>query len=253
MEERARYQSDDPLGTLILIYLVLDESGSMEPDIGVLNEGILSFWDAFDENPMASARIRLSIIGFSDEAIMYQEPANLCEIEEVPELVAKGRTMYGKAFALVRERLEVDVEYFAKQGYEVDPFVFFFTDGAPNDKRTWKTEYDRLVDPQFPYRPKIWPLGFGEANDDVIRAIANYEGWVNSNDGGLSTAEILKRILPTLINSVIKSGIDVARGNMPEAAREGTNKGTDEIPRVPLFEEFAKQMNDIANVKTTKA
>ena len=122
--------------------------------------------------------------------------------------------MYGEAFKLLRERVEVDAENLKNQGYSVfRPTVFFLTDGAPNDQ-DWRDEYNLLVDPQFRFRPNILSFGFGGANQDVIRAIATSSRFAFQADDAVETGEALQEFLSSLTNSVIQSGLGAAQGEV---------------------------------------
>ena len=212
--ERERHQSDEAMGNVLLIYFAVDESRSMAPDMDTLNEGMMSFLDALQGNPMAAAKVRFAVIGFSDTALMYLEPSDLRNIEVMPLLEARKTTMYGEAFRLLRERVEVDAENLKNQGYSVfRPTVFFLTDGAPNDK-DWRDEYDLLVDPEFRFRPNILSFGFGGANQDVIRAIATSSRFAFQADDAVEPGEALQEFLSSLTNSVIQSGLGAAHGEV---------------------------------------
>ena len=46
----------EPLGTLLPVYFVADESASMGPHIGELNHGLLSLQDALQRDPFAACQ-----------------------------------------------------------------------------------------------------------------------------------------------------------------------------------------------------
>ena len=78
----------EPRGVILPIYFVADESGSMGRHIGELNRGLLSLQDALQRESFAAAKVRFSVIGFSDEAFTYLEPADLRTAPQLPELTA---------------------------------------------------------------------------------------------------------------------------------------------------------------------
>ena len=49
----------------------------MGRNIGELNEGLASLHDALQRESFAAAKVRFSVIGFSDTAFTYLEPADL--------------------------------------------------------------------------------------------------------------------------------------------------------------------------------
>jgi uncharacterized protein YegL len=59
----------EPKGSILLVYFVADESGSMGRNIDELNEGLASLHDSLQRESFAAAKIRLSVIGFSDTAV----------------------------------------------------------------------------------------------------------------------------------------------------------------------------------------
>ena len=213
-DRRHRANDSDVLGHVLPIYFVVDESRSMEPDMDTLNEGMRSFLDALHSNPMAAGKIRFAVIGFSDTALMHLEPSDLRNIYVMPLLQARNTTMYGAAFRLLRKRVETDTNNLKHQGYKVfRPTAFFLTDGAPNDA-DWRDEHSRLMDPQFRFRPNILSFGFGGANESVIREIATSPRFAFQAEDTAQTGEVLHDFLASLTQSIIQSGLGVARGEM---------------------------------------
>ena len=78
-----------PKGSILLVYFVADESGSMGRNIAELNEGLASLHDALQRESFAAARVRLSVIGFSETAFTYLEPADLRLLAGMPVLEAQ--------------------------------------------------------------------------------------------------------------------------------------------------------------------
>ena len=99
----------EPRGAILPIYFVADESGSMSRHIGELNHGLLSLQDALQRESFAAAKVRFSVIGFSDDAFTYLEPADLRTAPQLPELTAQGRTSYCAAFEELAYRISVDM------------------------------------------------------------------------------------------------------------------------------------------------
>lgn len=67
----------EPQGKVLLIYFVADESGSMGNNIGELNDGLISLQDSLQRESFAAAKVRLSVIGFSNDAFTYLDAADL--------------------------------------------------------------------------------------------------------------------------------------------------------------------------------
>lgn len=202
----------EALGHVLPIYFVVDESRSMAVHMETLNKGMMSFLDALHSNPMAAGKVRFSVIGFSDTALVYLAPSDLRDVEEMPLLEARKTTVYGAVFRLVRERVQADAQDLRRRGYRVfRPTVFFLTDGDPNDA-DWRVEHARLVDAEFPFRPNILSFGFGGANQDVIREVATVPHFAFYAEDTVATGEALQQFMSSLTQSVIQSGLGAARG-----------------------------------------
>jgi uncharacterized protein YegL len=61
----------EPRGTVLPIYFFADESMSMAPCISQLNNGLTSLLAALQQEPFAASKVRLSVIGFAEDAIAY--------------------------------------------------------------------------------------------------------------------------------------------------------------------------------------
>ena len=150
----------EPKGAILPIYFVADESGSMGRNIGELNEGLASLHDALQRESFAAAKVRLSVIGFSDAAFTYLEPADLRFLQRMPKLAAQGRTSFAAAFEQLAYRIRVDIPRFKTQGYSVHrPAVFFFTDGLP-DRRGLARGARQAAEPaRRPQHSGVWDRG----------------------------------------------------------------------------------------------
>ena len=160
----------EPKGSILLVYFVADESGSMGRNIGELNEGLASLHDALQRESFAAAKVRLSVIGFSDTAFTYLEPADLRLLEGMPSLTAQSLTSYASAFDQLAYRISVDIPGLKAQGYTVHrPAVFFLTDGLPNGNEDWRTVRSNLL--AQPAAPNILAFGIGDADAAIgVRA-----------------------------------------------------------------------------------
>ena len=57
----------DPKGNLLPVYILADQSYSLFDHAQDLNHGLVSLYDALRAEPMIAAKVRLSILGFSDD------------------------------------------------------------------------------------------------------------------------------------------------------------------------------------------
>jgi uncharacterized protein YegL len=202
----------EPRGKILPIYFVADESGSMGRHIGELNKGLLSLQDALQRESSAAAKVRFSVIGFSDDAFTYLEPADLRTAPQLPELSAHGSTSYCAAFEQLAYRISVDLPRLKGHGFSVyRPVVFFLTDGAPTDREDWRAVRARLLDQ--PAAPNILSFGIGEADPAVVGEIATKQEFALVADRHMDTGAAITEFLTSLTQSVISSGNAVASGS----------------------------------------
>jgi uncharacterized protein YegL len=202
----------EPKGSILLVYFVADESGSMGRNIDELNEGLLTLQDALQKQPFAAARVRFSVIGFSDTAFTHLEAADLRSTTWRPTLSAQGLTSYAAAFDQLGYRISVDIPHLKRQGFTVHrPAVFFLTDGQPNPNDNWRVARANLV--AQPAAPNILAFGIGDADAEIVRELATNEHYAFRSARGVDTGAALSEFLTSLTQSVISSGQAFASGN----------------------------------------
>src|SRR3954451_14104572 len=84
----------DVKGHVIPVYVVVDESSSMRSRLAELNQGMASLYEALRGEPMAAAKVRLTVLGFSD-GVHVRLP--LCDVREhvaMPQVSIGGGTSY---------------------------------------------------------------------------------------------------------------------------------------------------------------
>lgn len=201
----------EPKGTVLPVYFVADESGSMGPYIGELNSGLNSLLAALQVESFAAAKVRFSIIGFADDARTYLPPTDLRSLTGLPVLQARGLTSYQAAFDQLGYRLSVDIPDLKSQGYMVNrPAAFFLSDGAPNGDEDWQAARNYLL--SQPYRPNILAFGIGQADPSVILSVATDGQYAFMSDRGVDTGTALTEFIKSLTQSVISSGQAIASG-----------------------------------------
>lgn len=201
----------EPKATILPVYFVADESYSMSNDVDDLNAGLASLLDALQGESMAAAKVRFCILGFSDTAACYLEPADLRQVEAMPELTARGSTSFASAFDALTTRIPQDIARLKSDGYLVNrPAVFFLTDGAPNPRDGWEAAHARLT--SFAARPNILAFGIGQANADVIRRVATSPNYAFITAAGTDTGVAISKFITALTQSVINSGQALASG-----------------------------------------
>src|SRR5579859_7070056 len=120
-------------GTVLPVYVAVDESGSMAPQLDALNQGLQALSEALLSEPMAASKIRLSVLGFSDDVVERLHLADLRYAGAIDHMTARGGTNYFALFTDMLERIPRDIAELRAQGYRpYRPAVFLFTDGIPN-------------------------------------------------------------------------------------------------------------------------
>ncbi|MGV0043630.1 vWA domain-containing protein [Mycobacterium colombiense] len=202
----------EPEGSVLLVYFVADESGSMARNIGELNDGLVELQDALQRQPFAAARVRFSVIGFSDTAFTHLEAADLRSISWRPTLSAQGLTSYASAFNELGVRISEDYARFKQQGFGVlRPAVFFLTDGQPSPNDNWPAARTYLLNQRA--WPNIIAFGIGNADAQIVRELATDDKYAFIAARGVDTGAALAEFITSLTQSVISSGQAVAAGH----------------------------------------
>lgn len=202
----------EPKGSILLVYFVADESGSMGRNIAELNDGLASLHDALQRESFAAARVRLSVIGFSETAFTYLEPADLRLLDGMPKLEAQTLTSYAAAFDQLAYRIGVDIPGLKAQGYTVHrPAVFFLTDGLPNGNEDWRSVRANLL--AQPAAPNILAFGIGDADAATVSELATKPNFAFVAARGVDTGAAISEFLTSLTQSVISSGQALASGS----------------------------------------
>jgi uncharacterized protein YegL len=201
----------EPKGSILLVYFVADESGSMGSNIGDLNDGLITLQDELQKQPFAAAKVRFSVIGFSNTAFTHLEAADLRSTQWSPTLSAQGLTSYAAAFNELGYRISVDVAQLKQQGFQVHrPAVFFLTDGQPNPNEDWRSARTKLLDQ--PAYPNILAFGIGDADASTVVELATKKEFALISARGVDTGAALSEFLTSLTQSVINSGQAMAAG-----------------------------------------
>lgn len=208
-------------GNLLPVYMVADESFSMNDYIGDLNEGLAKLHDALLGEPMAAAKVRITILGFSDDVQLRLAMADLRRETQLPQLVARNRTSYERVFADLRARIPADVASLKGQGYSVHrPAVFFLSDGQPTDQNEdWRKIHDQLTDHTVTAAaPNIIACGIGDVQPQTMLDVATEQEYAFVSTGSDLGAAIAK-FCAALTKSIVKSGRTVGSAN-PELVVE---------------------------------
>ncbi|WP_327722810.1 VWA domain-containing protein (plasmid) [Streptomyces sp. NBC_00490] len=199
-------------GSVLPIYLVVDESGSMAPHLEELNDGIRRLTEILLSEPMAAAKIRFSLLGFSDDVVERSHLEDLRTSDLSARLEARGSTNFAMLFDDLAQRIPRDVIELKSDGYLIHrPAVFMLTDGLPNGTDDWVSAHRRLVDRTItPAAPNIIACGIGDADPHVLGVVATSPNFAFIVDRGVDVGEAVARFSAALTRSVIASGLSLS-------------------------------------------
>ncbi|GGL95954.1 hypothetical protein GCM10010129_44760 [Streptomyces fumigatiscleroticus] len=199
--------TDSNRGHLLPIYVLADESGSMAAHIDDLNDGLRSLHQALLGEPMAAAKVRFSVLGFSDDVVERVHLVDLRGTNEFPRLTTRGMTSYLAAFEDLIARIPADVNSLKAEGYQVHrPAVFFLSDGLPNQE-DWQSAHRRLTDRSVTLgAPNIIACGIVDADAQTINAVATQPEFGFVANKGVDVGAAIAKFCTSLTKSVISSG-----------------------------------------------
>jgi uncharacterized protein YegL len=195
-------------GVLLPAYVLADESGSMSPHRKELTDGLLSLCESLRMEPMIAAKLRLAILGFSDDVQVRLAIADMRAETTVPQVVIRGGTNYGAAFKDLLYRIPTDVQWLRDQGYRVHrPVVFFLSDGQPTDGNGWHAHHAALVDKgQTPAAPNIIACGIGSAKAQTMVDVATKPEFAFVAKPGVDVGTAIAEFFAALVSSLVESG-----------------------------------------------
>jgi len=202
-------------GRVLPVYVVADESRSMTPVVHELNAGLASLHEALLKEPMAAAKVRFSVLGFSSDVIVPTALADLRAEAALPQLSTRSETSYGAAFTVLLDRIPADVRALKAEGFAVHrPAVFFLSDGQPTDSGKWEEPLRLLTDREVTAAaPNIIACGIGEAKAETILAVATRPEFAFVATPGVEVGLAIAEFCAALTKSVIKSGHAVGGGD----------------------------------------
>lgn len=183
----------------------------------IMNSSFAGMLEAIDKDISARHIAHLSVIAFHDAAEVVTP---LCEVADgapttpIYTLPKGNQTDYAKVFRKLATVIRQDTARLTERKRHVKgPAVFFITDGKPQvgGKRqadeVWLHERDKLMDPEFPHRPRIIALGLGAVDERTLRRIATDDpaGAACIADTGATPADLLRSIIDVIIFSVTHS------------------------------------------------
>jgi uncharacterized protein YegL len=185
-------------------YLLLDTSGTMSPHEELLNATLDHVHMSLVSSPRVAEFAHISIVTFNTQPHLVLEMTDIEEVQSLPMLSCGGRTNFGAAFDMIRQRIDVDVPALRASNKAVlRPAVFLLTDGKPTDPGTWRVSFANLVDKNWQRRPHVITFGFGEASAESLKGMATKAAFLAKKN--LEEKEALSRMLTTLLNTLVAS------------------------------------------------
>lgn len=198
----------DNKGHLLPVYVVADESFSMNPYAGELNSGMASLYEILRSEPMVAAKVRLTVLGFSDKVNVRMPLADVRGGQSLPQLIIQGGTNYHAVFQDLLERIPRDIATLKTGGYLVHrPAVFFLSDGQPSSPK-WRNPHSRLTDRSVtPAGPNIIACGIGaEVKPETILQVATQRDFAFVSVRGADLGGAIAEFFIALTTSVVQSG-----------------------------------------------
>lgn len=202
-------------GQLLPVYVLADESGSMGSSMGELNDGLASLHESLLGEPMAAAKVRFSVLGFSDDVVVRSHLVDLRHAEGLPELVSRGRTNYTAVFNALLGQIPQDVATLKSQQYQIHrPAVFFLSDGQPSDGTQWHKPHRQLTDRAVtPAAPNIIACGIGDAEAQTVLNVATAPEFAFVAIRGVDVGQAIARFCTALTKSIVASGRSLGSQN----------------------------------------
>jgi uncharacterized protein YegL len=193
-------------GVLLPAYVLVDESASMGPYVDDLQAGLVSLCEELRAAPMLAAKLRLAVLGFSDDVRVHLAVADMRVETNLPRVTVRGSTNYGAAFSDLAGRIPTDVRFLRDEGYKVHrPVVFFLSDGQPTDFG-WKRALAKLTDRQkMPAAPNIIACGMGSAERQTIAEVASRPEFGFLAQRGADLGKAISEFFHALTASLIAS------------------------------------------------
>ena len=155
--------------------LLIDTSGSMEGEkIGAVNSGIREFRASVLEDPLASSRAEIAIVGFNHTSRVHQDFATPINMS-TPTLSAGGSTNISGAIKEAMELLENRKRTYRTNGIEhYRPMVILVTDGEPtsDDPNLLRTISQEITQQEEQRKLTFFTFGVDGANLKKLATIA---------------------------------------------------------------------------------
>ncbi|MFJ4651180.1 hypothetical protein ACIP5Y_07885 [Nocardia sp. NPDC088792] len=196
-------------GVLLPAYVLADESGSMSPYRNELHNGLVSLCEGLRAEPMIAAKLRLAILGFSDDVQVRLAIADMRAQFTLPQVIIRGLTNYRAVFDDLLQRIPEDVQWLRGEGYRVHrPVVFMLSDGQPTDGGAWRGPHSLLTDrSRTPVAPNIIACGIGDAEPMTMIEVATRSEFAFIAKPGVDIGQAISEFFHALTASLVASSV----------------------------------------------
>lgn len=181
---------------------------------------LLTLLDFAGEDVSVMQIAQVSILSFSDAAQTAMPLTALSPNMPIPNSLVRGTfTDFAALLRYMHRVLSEDIASLLRQGKQLKkPTVFIITDGIPETREgqtrhgiiqqssVWRPELEALVDGLGDFSPAIVTMGFGGADENVLRTLSCSPGVAAIAEGYNSDAAALMReLLQAVLRSITSS------------------------------------------------
>jgi len=186
-------------------YLVIDSSHSMKPCEQLLNDSATQITETLLARPRVGDFMRLSVIGFNDEAQLLRGMTDDVDGIVPPRMACTGSARYAPMLDLLRRQADLDVPTLSTAGLNIlRPLVIFWIDRPPADRPegSWLASLARLTETSW--HPHVIAYGFDPSAEPVLRKVANQAAFL-ADDALTSKQQAVSSALTSVLRLLIVS------------------------------------------------
>lgn len=197
-QKSTRIQSSNPMH----IVLLADNSGSLEGQPARdVTEAIQNWIYELQQVTRGKKEyFKFSFITFGSSADVIASGVNVNDVDAATVIIDGGGGTTNMAEALLTARTVIAQN---AASHHCPPFVFLYTDGHPDDANAALVAASQLKTLNLSCgAPRIIALGFGTANDDLLRKIATSSEFYKR----VANSQALMRLLPAIGTPTQRAG-----------------------------------------------
>ena len=151
--------------------LLVDRSGSMSgAPIAELNQGLIEFGNALQEDQLALGRAEICIISFESN-VQTETSFRPASEYQAPTISVGGLTALNEAIEAGLDAIEARKEEYRSLGVSYyRPWLFLLTDGAPTDTEKESAAKSRLQEAIRDKKVVYMPMGIGSADTAKLQS-----------------------------------------------------------------------------------